>query len=252
VTIGLLCALPQELTHLRALLDDVTTTDLAHIRFDEGILDGHRVVLAGAGMGKVNAAVVTTLLLERFGCRVVVLSGVAGGLDPALHIGDVVVADRVVQHDAGRIFGGRLERYQAGHVSFINPTDALGYSTDPDLLARVEHALHAVTLPSLLPAAGGGSRPPQLTFGTVLTGDQYVHCEVTRQRLHGELGAHAVEMEGGAVAQVCQSFGIPWLVIRALSDLAGQESSIDFTAFAEGVAATSAAIVRRIIPVLLR
>lgn len=236
--------------HLRALLNDSRTTDLAHTQFDEGVLDGCPVVLAGAGMGKVNAAVVTTLLIEKFGCRVVVLSGVAGGLDPELGIGDVVIADRIVQHDAGRIFDGRLERYQAGHVAFINPTDVLGYSTDRDLLARVERTLHGVTLPSLSHAAGGGDRPPRVSYGTVLTGDQYVHCEATRQGLRSELGGHAVEMEGGAVAQVCQTFGVPWLVIRALSDLAGRESSIDFVAFAEDVAAISADIVRRVITVL--
>lgn len=250
MTIGLVCALPEELAHLRALLSDVKTTDLAHTQFDAGVLDGHRVVLAGAGMGKVNAAVVTTLLAGRFGCRAVVLSGVAGGLDPALHIGDVVVADRIVQHDAGRIFDGGLERYQAGHVSFINPTDVLGYSMDRDLLARVKKTLDAVTLPSLSVAAGGGGTAPTITYGTVLTGDQYLHCEDTRAQLVSELGGHAVEMEGGAVAQVCEAFGIPWLVIRALSDLAGRESSIDFAAFAEDVAAVSAGIVRRILPVV--
>jgi adenosylhomocysteine nucleosidase len=250
MTIGLMCAIPEELAHLRVLLDDPRTTEMAHVRFDEGTLDGHRVVLAGAGMGKVNAAVVTTLLAERFSCRVIVLSGVAGGLEPALHIGDVVIADRVVQHDVGRIENDALQRYQAGHVSFINPTDALGYSMDDDLLVRVRERLEGVTLPSLPQVAGGRDRPPQIRYGTVLTGDQYVHCEATRQRLALELEGLAVEMEGGAVAQVCQTFGIPWVVIRALSDLAGRDSALDFAAFAQGVAAISAHLVRRIIPVL--
>ena len=201
-------------------------------------------------MGKVNAAVVTTLLAARFGCRVIVLSGVAGGLDPALHIGDVVIADRIVQHDVGRIEDDVLQRYQAGHVSFINPTDALGYSMNPDLLDTIRGRLDGVTLPPLSQSAGGGDRPPRVVYGTILTGDQYVHCEATRQRLHRELSGRAVEMEGGAVAQVCETFGVPWLVIRALSDLAGRDSALDFGAFAEEVAAISATIVRRLIPVL--
>jgi adenosylhomocysteine nucleosidase len=250
MTIGLLCAIPEELAHLRVLLNTTSTTDLAHIRFDEGILDGHRVVLAGAGMGKVNAAVVTTLLAERFGCRVVVLSGVAGGLDPALHIGDVVIAENIVQHDAGRIENDALQRYQAGHVSFINPTDTLGYSMDVDLLGRVRQRLDGVALPALSPSAGGTDRPPRIVFGAILTGDQYVHCETTRQRLHRELDGQAVEMEGGAVAQVCETFGVPWVVIRALSDLAGRDSALDFAVFAQEVAAISAHLVRRIVPVL--
>ena len=250
MTIGLLCALPEELTHLRVALADARATEIAYVRFDEGTLDGHRVVLAGAGMGKVNAAVVTTLLAERFRCRAVVLSGVAGGLDPALHVGDVVVADRVIQHDAGLVEGDTLHRYQAGHVSFINPTDALGYSIDPELLGKIRARLDGVALPALPAAAGGRDRPPRIAYGTVLTGDQYVHCEATRRRLARDLNGLAVEMEGGAVAQVSETFGIPWVVVRALSDLAGHDSSLDFTAFAHGVAAISAQLVRTLLPAL--
>ncbi len=208
--------------------------------------DAHRDSL----LHKVDAAIVTTLLADRFGCRAIVFSGVAGGLDPALHIGDVVIADRVLQHDVGRIENERLLMYQAGHVSFINPTEVLGYSTDRDILARVKQHLDGVTLPSLPHSAGGQDRPPRIVYGTVLTGDQFLHCEATRQRLVRETGGQAIEMEGGAVAQVSEVFGVPWLVIRALSDLAGRDSSVDFGAFAEGVAAISADIVRRILPVL--
>ncbi|MCV7227383.1 5'-methylthioadenosine/adenosylhomocysteine nucleosidase [Mycolicibacterium komossense] len=248
--IGLICAIPEELAHLRDVLTDVTTVEVARLRFDEGVLDGHQVVLVGAGMGKVNAGIVTTLLAQRFGCRVIVLSGVAGGLDPALHIGDVVIADRVIQHDVGRIENEQLLMYQAGHVAFINPTDELGYRMAPDILARIRAHLDVVTLPSLAAAAGGRDRPPHIAYGTVLTGDQYLHCESTRDRLHRDTAALAIEMEGGAVAQVCEVFGVPWVIIRALSDLAGRDSAVDFGAFAEGVAAVSAGLVRQLLPVL--
>ncbi|MEU0495379.1 5'-methylthioadenosine/adenosylhomocysteine nucleosidase [Mycobacterium sp. NPDC006124] len=250
MTIGLLCAIPEELAHLRDALETTHTTTVAGIQFDEGWFEGRRVVLAGAGMGKVNAAIVTTLMVTRFECRLIVFSGVAGGLDPALHIGDVVIADRVVQHDVGRIENDELLRYQAGHVSFINPTDALGYSMDADLLATVCEGLDGVALPVLSRSAGGRDRPPRVVFGTILTGDQYVHCEVTRQRLHGDLDGLAVEMEGGAVAQVCDNVGVPWIVVRTLSDLAGHTSALDFAAFVHEVAAISAHLVRRIVGVV--
>ena len=90
----------------------------------------------------------------------------------------------------------------------------------------------------------------QIAYGTVLSGDQYLHCGVTRDRLYREFGGRAVEMEGGAVAQVCEAFGIPWLVIRALSDLAGGDSRFDFAAFVDQAAATSATILRHLLPVL--
>jgi adenosylhomocysteine nucleosidase len=250
VTVGIICAIPEELAHLRAALDDAVRIDVGQHQFWQGVLDGRSVVLVEAGMGKVNAALVTTLLIDRFDSRAVVLSGVAGGLDPGLQIGDVVIAEHVLQHDAGRIENERLEVYQAGHVSFINPTDALGYRVNQEMLARVRQRLDGIALPPLPRAAGGSDRPPRITYGTVLTGDQYLHCEVTRQRLHREFGGQAIEMEGGAVAQVSESFGVPWLIIRALSDLAGRDSAIDFAAFAEVVSAASAGILRRILPIV--
>ncbi|MGV9801373.1 5'-methylthioadenosine/adenosylhomocysteine nucleosidase [Mycobacterium sp. NPDC003449] len=250
MTIGLISAIPQELAHLRDVMDDVDGVSIAHTRFDTGSLDGHDVVLAETGMGKVNAALVTTALAHGFGCRAVVFSGVAGGLDPDLNVGDVVVADRLIQHDAGLIEDERLQTYQAGHVPFINPTARLGYDVDTSLLARVKGTLNGVSLPPLSPEAGGQGRPAQIVYGTVLSGDQYLHSEPTRARLHSEYGGRAVEMEGGAVAQVCEAFGIGWLVIRALSDLAGQDSRFEFGQFASEVAAASATVLRRLLSVL--
>ncbi len=250
MTIGILCAIPQEVAHLRAALERATSEELAHTRFDRGRLDGHEVVLVGAGIGKVNTALTATLLAERFRVRLIVFSGVAGGLDPELAIGDVVIADRTVQHDAGVIEDGRLLTYQAGHVPFFNPTDRLGWPVEPGLLARVRERLDGFALAPLPAGAGGAGRPPRIVFGTILSGDQYLHCETTRERLFRELGGRAIEMEGGALAQVCEAFGLPWLDIRALSDLAGRDSRFDFAAFVDAVAASSAAILRRLLPVL--
>lgn len=238
MTIGLICAIPQELAHLTDVLADGRSEDVAHTVFHTGTIDGHDVVLAGSGMGKVNAAVVTTLLADRFGCRAVVFSGVAGGLDPSLAIGDIVVADYVIQHDAGVLENERVRTYQPGYAPIINPTDRLGYAADPELLARVKQRLDGVSIPG------------QIVYGTVLSGDQYLNCETTRARLLSELGGKAIEMEGGAVAQVCEAFGIPWVVIRALSDLAGGNALFDFTTFVDQAAAASATILRRLLPVL--
>lgn len=250
MTIGIICAIEPELAHLRGDLTDPRSEDVAHARFDIGRLDGHRVVLVGAGMGKVNTAVVATALADRFRCRAIVFSGVAGGLDPALRIGDIVIADRAIQHDAGVIEDGWVQIYQAGHVPFINPTERLGYSVDPALLDRVRQRLEGFALPAFSRAAGGHDQPPRISYGTVLTGDQFLHSEATRDRLHRELGGLAVEMEGGAVAQVCEAFDIPWLIVRALSDLAGRDSGFDFNSFVDEVAADSATILRTLLPVL--
>jgi len=232
MTIGLLCAIPQELQHLSHEIMKPRADVIAGSQFIQGELDGHDVVLVGAGIGKVNTAVAATILAERYKCRAIVFSGVAGGLSPDLKIGDVVIADRTFQHDAGVIEHQKLSAYQPGHVPFFNPTDSLGYKVPSDLITRIGNCLKGFTLPPMSDAAGGTGRAPVITFGTILSGDQYIHCEATRNRL----------------GQVCEAFAIPYLDIRALSDLAGKESRFDFGAFVDEVAASSAAILRRILP----
>ncbi|MCE3249578.1 MAG: mtn [Geminicoccaceae bacterium] len=248
--IGLICAIPEERIDLRAALEHDQQSVVGGFAFDLGRLDGHPVALAEAGIGKVNTAAVATLLAARFHARVLVFSGVAGGLDPALAIGDLVIATRAIQHDCGVVENGRLHPYQAGHVPFFNPTRELGYAVDPELLARVRDRLEGLALAPLSAAAGGAGRRPRLVYGTILAGDQFIHCEATRERLHREFQAQAVAMEGGALAQVARRLGLPWLEIRALSDLAGAESRFDFKAFVTEVAASSARIIRHLLPVL--
>jgi adenosylhomocysteine nucleosidase len=249
-TLGLICAIPQELTDLRAALDHDERIEIGDFAFDRGRLDHRPVVLAEAGIGKVNTTAVATLLAARFDAAVLVFSGVAGGLDPDLAIGDVVIGQRAIQHDCGVIEHERLHPYQAGHVPFFNPTRELGYTVDAALLERVRGALGDLELAPLSAAAGGRGRRPKLTYGTILAGDQYIHCEATRDRLHREFQAQAVAMEGGALGQVAERLGVPWLEIRALSDLAGADSRFDFAAFVDEVAKSSSLILRRLLPVL--
>ena len=249
-TTGLICAIPQERAALKAELDHQETTVLAGLDFDRGLLDGHQIVLAEAGIGKVNTAVVTTLLASHFDVGVLVFSGVAGGLDPDLHIGDLVIADRAIQHDAGVIENDRLQPYQAGHVPFFNPTDEMGYAADPAMIDRIRQALDGLDFPPLEAAAGGSGDAARIAYGAILAGDQYIHCETTRERLHRTFEAKAVAMEGGAMAQVAERFGLPWLEIRALSDLAGVDSRFDFSRFVDAVASRSATVFRRILPIL--
>jgi adenosylhomocysteine nucleosidase len=199
VTIGVICAIPQELAHLRGVLSGGERHEIAHITFDVGELDGHRVVLAAAGMG----------FADRFHCRAVVFTGVAGGLDPELRIGDIVIADRVVQHDFGLIQDERLHPCQPGHMPFIKPTERLGYAVGPELIDRVKRHLEGIALPALSTAATDGGRPPRISYGTILTGDQYLHCERTRSRLHDEFGGLAIEMEGGALLDAAAGQQVP-------------------------------------------
>ena len=249
-TIGLICAIPQERVDLRAALEHERSLEIGGFGFDQGLLDDRPVVLAEAGIGKVNTAAVATLLvcgsMRGRSCS----AGSPAGSTRIFRSATWSSPSARSSTTAGVIESERLHPYQAGHVPFFNPTPELGYAVEPDLLGRVRARLEALELAPLSAAAGGEGRRPRLVYGTVLAGDQFIHCEATRARLHREFQAQAVAMEGAALAQVAERLGVPWLEIRALSDLAGAESRFDFAKFVEEVAQSSALILRRLLPVL--
>ncbi|MEO1057004.1 MAG: 5'-methylthioadenosine/adenosylhomocysteine nucleosidase [Actinomycetota bacterium] len=249
--IAILSALPDELNHLVVdrLAGDLERPEQISLATEiawRGTLGGHDVVVALSGMGKVAAALVATSLIEMTRPRALVFSGVAGGLDPALDVGDVVIAERVVQHDTGVLTDAGLQHYQPSHLPFINPTDDFGSACDPALVALAVEAAGALQLDALPTEAGGRGHPPQITTGVVATGDVFVNGNATRRRLFEELGAHVVEMEGGAVAQVADALGVPHLIVRAVADKADDDGDFDFHQFTAHVALNSARIVEHV------
>jgi adenosylhomocysteine nucleosidase len=122
-----------------------------------------------------------------------------------------------------------------------------------DLVRRIAAVLAGFQLPDLPSDLVAGARPqrsPVIKIGTIVSGDQFINDDAVRRHLQEAFGAHAVEMEGAGVAQVAEAFGVPAIVIRSLSDLAGSDSHVDFTRFVAAVATTAARVVERLVPVL--
>jgi adenosylhomocysteine nucleosidase len=245
---GIVSALPEEMGNLGLALDQGDVVEIAGFHFRHGRIDGHHVLLTEAGVGKVAAAVVGSLLLDRFGCRGLIFSGVAGGLDPGLSIGDIVIAAELVQHDYGAVVGGRLKPFRPGTAPIGEARESPPFVMSPGLQRAIADHIAGFALPPF--AAGNATRPGRVLLGRVLSGDQFVNCALTRDRLHADFGGQAVEMEGAALAQVAERFGVPCIVVRCLSDLAGGESHVDFATFLPAAAAAAAAVVRRLIPVI--
>lgn len=235
--IGVLTAIPQEHAAVEALMKN----RVADLGFTFGDIDGTPICLGMTGIGKVNAAVSATRICERTSPAVLVFTGVAGGLDPSLDIGDVVIGESLIQHDAGVLGDDGIATYQAGHIPFFNPTDEFGFHPSDRLLRAVRTAV--ANAPSDLISG-------RITFGTILTGDQFLESDRERQRLRERFSAQAIEMEGAAVAQVAARYDLDHLAIRTLSDRAGQTSSVDFGEFLDRVAHQTVAVLRLLLPVI--
>ncbi|MEX0808591.1 MAG: 5'-methylthioadenosine/adenosylhomocysteine nucleosidase [Dongiaceae bacterium] len=250
--LGILCALPEEMQLLAANLSDPRPDERAGTTFLSGTLDGSAVTIAEGGIGKVGAALAATLLLERFDCRTLIFSGVAGGLDPALGIGDIVIAERLIQHDYGAVVGDAQVTFRGGDFPLGGTRRDPAFMLDLLLLERLKAGLAGYAPPKLAASVLGDvkGRQPQLVFGTVVTGDIFVNSATMRERLHERWSAQAVEMEGAAVAQVAERFDVPAIVIRALSDLAGAESHMDFGQFLDVASEAAADVVRRVVRVV--
>ncbi|MBV6631464.1 MAG: 5'-methylthioadenosine/adenosylhomocysteine nucleosidase [Alphaproteobacteria bacterium] len=247
--IGIMSAIPQEHAALGAsFAGHETVKKIAGMEFSVGTLEDRPVVFVESGIGKVNSALVATLLITEFGCDGLIFSGVAGGIDPSLSVGDVVIGTRLVQYDYGALANERITTYQPGVPPLPDVDKTHGYEPDPALLKRVEAMLRKTDFP--LVYAGGEERVPSVSFGTILTGDTFMNCEATRRRLFDEFDAQAIEMEGGAVAQIAERFNVSYLVVRALSDLAGADSHIDFPTFLEEAADVAATVTRAVLRVV--
>jgi adenosylhomocysteine nucleosidase len=249
--IALLSPLVEERDALFHRLTDTGTHTIGTLQVTTGKLAGHTVALAESGVGKVASAAITTLIATALDCRAIVVCGVAGGIDPGLTIGDVVIADRLIQHDYGHLTNLGIRNFRPGVAPIGEARDRIAFDLSPELLMRIGEVVKDIRLPALPPDLGiVTTRAPRIAFGPIVSGDQFINSEQVRERLRRDYAALAVEMEGAAVAQATELIGIPCIVIRSLSDLAGAESHLDFPKFLRAVAPTAAEVVARIVSVL--
>lgn len=221
--IGLIGAMAEEIELIEAKLEGLEATEKAGIRFLEGHLHGKRVVLCKSGVGKVNAAVCTQLLIDRFGVEAIVFTGVAGALEPSLEIGDIVISTDCQQHDIDASPLG----FPRGTIPFA---DASVFPADARLIEVAAEASRV----------GFSGRAVQ---GRVLSGDQFIASRDTVRLLHEELQGACTEMEGAAVAQVAAMNGVPFVVIRSMSDKADGSAHVNFSEFTQLAAKHSSTIV---------
>ena len=229
--IAIIGAMEQEVSLLKNKINDCQLQEVANCKFYTGTLNGVDVVLLQSGIGKVAAAVGTSILLERFKPEVVINTGSAGGFDPSLNLGDVVISSAVAYHDADVTAFG----YAMGQMA----QQPAQFCSDEKLMAVAEQALQ-----SLEPS-------PNAVRGLICTGDAFVHSEAQQTFIRGHFPeAIAVEMEAAAIGQTCHQFKVPFVVVRAISDVANKESPMTFEEFLPLAAESSSAMVEKMVELL--
>mgnify|MGYP002550426631 CR=1 FL=1 len=226
-TVGIIGAMASEVALLTARMENAAVTRVAGIDFYAGMLEGAPAVVAQCGIGKVCAALCAQVMIDRFEVKALVNTGVAGGLAPSLAIGDIVIAADAVQHDFDITSFGHVKGYLGGGDG-SKPTR---FRSDPALVA------------SFRKAAESTMKTGKTLEGTIASGDVFVADEEKKREIASLFGAAATEMEGAAIAQTACANGVPFVIVRAISDLAGGEANVSFDEFEKAAAETSAAIV---------
>jgi adenosylhomocysteine nucleosidase len=237
---AILGAFPAEVTLIHSLIKQPKELVFQGIHFTEGFLNGRHVVLAQTGMGKVNAAITTTLLLDHFQPREVLFSGIAGGTDPELSPGDLVIGTAVAHHDYGTITPDSMLRRSTRNPITLQE-NPIYFPCDKPLILLAEMVSKEVKFQS------AGKRAPKVTEGVIVTGDVFVSSLAATKQLHSKMKAEATEMEGAAVGQACWQQKVPFLVIRSLSDNASDNAHLDVAAFYKIAAENSANLVINIV-----
>lgn len=235
--IGIIGAMPEEMHLVIGAMADKQETHIAHRTFIEGRLEGKDVVVVMSRWGKVAAAQTATTLIERYGATHVMFTGVAGGVDPSLNVGDVVIGTELVQHDMDVSPVPPFRRFEVPLLGISH------FKSDARMVELADAAAKdyiKTDLPQEIPAdllEEFLMTSPKVVRGLIASGDQFIASDAKLAELRRDLPETlCIEMEGAAVAQVCYEHDVPFVIIRSLSDKADHSAPIDFPGYLEHVA----------------
>lgn len=228
VTLGVIGAMESEIKRLLAKMGDCQVDERYGLRFYVGELAGQRLVLVKSGVGKVMAARCAQMLIDFYAPDYLVNTGVAGGLSAHLRVGDIVLGAELLQHD----FDITAFGYAKGNVNDDeHKSDATLFCADETLLRLAQEA---------------GAGEHRVLRGRIATGDVFVAGKEAKAAITAQFAADAAEMEGAAIAQVAEACGVPFLVIRAISDLADGSATESFDTFEQQTADVSAQLLEKL------
>lgn len=228
--IAIIGAMDSEIANLKNMLEDVEEIKIASITYYKGKLHGKDVVLLKSGVGKVNAAVATTIAIERFNVEKIIFTGVAGSGNPNYNIADIVISKNLIEHDfdTSDIDGDDITVLVEGYNNNY-------YPADEELIQLAKTSAEKVITNS------------KVYVDTIATGDQFVGNNEKVKQIYNKFKAGAIEMEGASVAHAALMYNIPFVVIRSLSDKADSDAEVDYPKFVIQASDNSAKIVAEMI-----
>ena len=230
--IGIIGAMDEEIVELKNSMTDINEIQINNLKFYEGKLCSKNIVLVESGIGKVNAAISTTLLISQFKVEKIIFTGVAGAVNPKIKVTDIVIGTDLVESDMDVTAGGN---YKLGEIPRMKSSN---FKADPYLFNLAESV--AIKL--------FGS--DKVHKGRIISRDEFVASSEKVNKLREIFSAECVEMEGAAVAHVCEVMNIPFIVIRSISDKADDEAGMSFDEFVKIAARNSKSIVEGILSII--
>ena len=216
--LAIMGAMEEEIEPLLAHFKDVNTVEFANNKYYVVNYYGLDIVIAYSKIGKVFASLTAATMIEKFNCDTLLFSGVAGGINPKLKIGDLIIADKLCQHD--------LDITAFGHPHGFVPGGSVYVETSKELREVAKKVAKQNNL--------------KVLEGTIATGDQFVHSNEKKEFIETTFKADALEMEGASVAVVCDALNVPCFILRAISDTADMDAGFDFDEFLKSSAVESA------------
>lgn len=233
-TVAIIGAMDSEVENL---LSDIRTaqTTIAGISFYSGTKNGKNLIIAKSGIGKVNAARCAQILIDRFEPNYIINSGIAGGIDSSLEVGDIVIGAELVQHDFDVTAFGHVKGYLCTGERDDKPTV---FASDKRLVELLKKAIEEADTKG------------KVLVGRIASGDVFVSDSQVKQSIYHDFRASAAEMEGAAIAQTAAYAGVPFVVLRVISDCADGAAAESFEVFEKQTAALSGTIIRNLINLL--
>ena len=223
--IAIMGAMEEEIQPLLEYFNDIKITEFADNKYYECKYKDLDIVVAYSKIGKVFSTLTATTMIEKFSCEKLLFSGVAGGINPKLKIGDLIVANQLCQHD--------LDITAFGHPHGFVPGGSVYIDTD---ISLKNIAIDVAKQNGI-----------DIIEGIIATGDQFVADETRKLFIESTFNADALEMEGGSVAVVCKATNTPFLILRAISDTADMDAGFNFDEFLESSAKNSAQFLIKIL-----